>query len=481
VTATADMAADKPADVADVPGLETALAVAAAAEQAEEPDLSGGKSDTDEDEPDRSGGKSDTEPDEPDRSGGKSDTEPDEPDRSGGKSDTEPDEPDREGGKSDSDADGSKSATDKSGSDSDAATSGSETEEPISEEADEAFKQARKSAKKERKRARKEQRRRDEEEQRQKDEEERKAEEERKQREDEAAQLAALLASSKALKGTGPYSATKSRHKDYKGEETEGMEELEEKFIAPARLFVQAVMTDGNYAQGVGIERTLAADWHRDITPLRKPGGKWEHLTEDALFVRLLKQRLAPVARWLPAHVDQYLSPQGHLRTEKDNKAVVKYLGPEERKNYQLHYKNGGLTQGEGEAPFKTDSMGTNFAGKGFGIFAMSTGGEIYAESHIVGLFHHSSFLAGADVAAAGELKVTGGKLVHVTNKTGHYKADAENLAQALEQFADWGISLDSFQVTLVTAHSQKEDLVTKAEKASAFYRNFKTKPQDGA
>ena len=110
-----------------------------------------------------------------------------------------------------------------------------------------------------------------------------------------------------------------------------------------------------------------------------------------------------------PAETEKHVDDDGHLRTDKDNKALVKYLDPTERANYELHRASGVLTQGSGTEPFNTGGMSTNFSGPGFGIFAMGTDGRMYAESHKAGLFHHSSFLAGGDVAAAGELRVVDG------------------------------------------------------------------------
>jgi hypothetical protein len=69
--------------------------------------------------------------------------------------------------------------------------------------------------------------------------------------------------------------------------------------------------------------------------------------------------------------------------------------------------------------------MQANMMGKDWGIYVMVPEGQMYAEGHKVGLFHHSSFLAGGDVAAARQLKVsTAGKLEHITNKTGPYEAE---------------------------------------------------------
>ena len=92
----------------------------------------------------------------------------------------------------------------------------------------------------------------------------------------------------------------------------------------------------------------------------------------------------------------------------------------------------GSITQG-GE-PFDTSKMYSKFMGDGFGIYVMGKDGTFYATSHKIGLFHHSSFLGGGDVAGAGEMKVVGGTLQFITNKSGHYWPGDQELAQTLNE-----------------------------------------------
>lgn len=41
---------------------------------------------------------------------------------------------------------------------------------------------------------------------------------------------------------------------------------------------------------------------------------------------------------------------------------------------------------------------------------------------------HHSSFLSGADVMCAGTLEVIEGKLIYISNNSGHYKPNIDDL-----------------------------------------------------
>jgi hypothetical protein len=119
----------------------------------------------------------------------------------------------------------------------------------------------------------------------------------------------------------------------------------------------------------------------------------------------------------------------------------VKHLTTaEERAKYKLEYEGSKDKIQQGPPPwtgagFDTAQMSTNFAGKGFAIFTMSPDGDIYAATHRVSQFHHSSFLAESAAAGAGELKADQGQLKAVTNKSGHYAQGAFYLQQVLHRF----------------------------------------------
>lgn len=73
--------------------------------------------------------------------------------------------------------------------------------------------------------------------------------------------------------------------------------------------------------------------------------------------------------------------------------------------------------------------------------------GNIYAsKSQAVGKFHHSSFLAGKPVAAAGEISVKDGIIESVSRKSGHYWPDEDHLAQFMEELGDQGVDILSIK-----------------------------------
>lgn len=105
------------------------------------------------------------------------------------------------------------------------------------------------------------------------------------------------------------------------------------------------------------------------------------------------------------------------------------YLKSEEREQYRLHlyqgkihklqYQNGRLNQVVFNSPHAISHRK-----KGWVTCIMNTRGEIFASSHVKEgerYFCHSSFMNGAPVLFAGEMKIINGNIIAVSNYSGHY------------------------------------------------------------
>src|SRR5690606_9581316 len=94
------------------------------------------------------------------------------------------------------------------------------------------------------------------------------------------------------------------------------------------------------------------------------------------------------------------------------------YLLSRQREPYRVEVKAGLLVQMQngGLHPFDTTSSSNDTY-----IFVMSGDGEIYSGDKRE-VMHHSSFLAGREVAAAGSWIVRSGRLNLITNLSGHYQ-----------------------------------------------------------
>ncbi|MCP9271557.1 WXG100-like domain-containing protein [Mycolicibacterium arenosum] len=86
---------------------------------------------------------------------------------------------------------------------------------------------------------------------------------------------------------------------------------------------------------------------------------------------------------------------------------------------------------------------GTPFHSPDWAMFVMDRGGNLYAtSSKTSGRLHHSSFLAGAPVAAAGQMKVAFGRLLAVHDQNGHHRATANANDQGLQLLRKGGLVL---------------------------------------
>ncbi|KAL5054426.1 hypothetical protein RYX36_035108, partial [Vicia faba] len=119
--------------------------------------------------------------------------------------------------------------------------------------------------------------------------------------------------------------------------------------------------------------------------------------------------------KWLSGVIDNALLDLGNGKTldlercsrSKLRKQCIKYLGPQERENYEYVVCDGKIINNQ-SGDFlhtKKDSEDAKW------IFVMSTEKKLYAGKKKKGLFHHSSFLAGGATLAAGRLEAEDGVL----------------------------------------------------------------------
>lgn len=126
----------------------------------------------------------------------------------------------------------------------------------------------------------------------------------------------------------------------------------------------------------------------------------------------------------------------------------VEYLDAEERERFRIFVHRGLLYSVTGR-PFDTSHAASYWgSAERRGIFVMDEYGNLYASSkHEVGRFHHSSFLAGGPVAGAGELAVTIGRLLFLSDRSGHYMPDREHLEQVIARLRKGGVDLGGVDV----------------------------------
>lgn len=87
-------------------------------------------------------------------------------------------------------------------------------------------------------------------------------------------------------------------------------------------------------------------------------------------------------------------------------------------------------------------------------LFVMGDRGKIYVYSgdlltSDLETIHHSSLLAGAPVASAGEIFVKDGLVVGITDRSGHYLPAPDIFRQVLEELRGRGVDLQQTKVSI--------------------------------
>lgn len=118
------------------------------------------------------------------------------------------------------------------------------------------------------------------------------------------------------------------------------------------------------------------------------------------------------------------------------NGSGTDYLLSRDQKRHSVHVQGGLLYQynGIGLVPLETNSSNSTF------IYVMASDGAIYSADKEV-VRHHSSFLAGREVAAAGTWTVRQGRPTLITNQSGHYQTPVDYATQILKELSSRGVN----------------------------------------
>lgn len=127
----------------------------------------------------------------------------------------------------------------------------------------------------------------------------------------------------------------------------------------------------------------------------------------------------------------------------------VEYVADNDREQYQIDFSDG-IAMKDGK-PFHTETATTDGLGVGAGIFVIDPQGQLYVGSHSRGEFHHSSFLSGAAIQAAGEIRINKeGHITELTNKSGHYRPSKELMLNTLKVLQKAGVNLSEVKLTFM-------------------------------
>ncbi|XP_022730107.1 IQ domain-containing protein IQM2-like [Durio zibethinus] len=133
----------------------------------------------------------------------------------------------------------------------------------------------------------------------------------------------------------------------------------------------------------------------------------------------------------------------------------IKYLGPMERKHYEVIVVDGKFIYKQTGKLLHT----TGETGDAKSIFVLSTSKILYVGIKRKGTFQHSSFLAGGATIAAGRLVVDSGVLKAVWAHSGHYRPTEENFNDFISFLRENNVDLTDVKMTPV---GEEGSLVSK-------------------
>ncbi|KAI4365650.1 hypothetical protein MLD38_021616 [Melastoma candidum] len=158
--------------------------------------------------------------------------------------------------------------------------------------------------------------------------------------------------------------------------------------------------------------------------------------------------------------VDLNDCPRSKLREE-----CIKYLGPQEREYYEYLVVDGKIIHKLSGEPLDTadGSSGRKW------IYVMSTWHKLYVGEKRKGHFHHSSFLAGGVILAAGRLSAEQGILQSISTYSGHYRPTEESLKRFMAFLEESGVNLDDIKINKLSEDSETEERKPQAAFESSF------------
>lgn len=181
-------------------------------------------------------------------------------------------------------------------------------------------------------------------------------------------------------------------------------------------------------------ERENNGDQRLDLTPPK------------AAIDNGLTPAVAPMVDGLPGAYKTYalffIYGEENTRGLK-NTHRTRYLGPEDRRRYEVFVnKQGLLTNAEGELIDTRNAITTLEDDiPGAAITVMDPNGRIYLNPFpLVAEFHHSTFLSGAPAAFAGEMVVENGVLKLINNRSGHYRPESDACLSLQDQLTARGV-----------------------------------------
>ncbi|KAI7726222.1 hypothetical protein M8C21_008566, partial [Ambrosia artemisiifolia] len=206
--------------------------------------------------------------------------------------------------------------------------------------------------------------------------------------------------------------------------------------------------------------------WLEAIDPRHRYGhnlhfyyGKWLH-----------SQSKEPFFYWLDIGEGKEVNLVDKCPRSKLQQQCIKYLGPMERKEYEVVIEDGKLLYKQtGEY---IDTTGSSKGSKW--IFVLSTSRTLYVGIKKKGSFQHSSFLAGGATLAAGRLVSEKGVLKAIWPHSGHYRPTQENFQDFVSFLQD-----NDVDTTYVKMDSDEDDSESLSKQGTSLHVRTHSSEED--
>ncbi|KAE8905501.1 hypothetical protein PF007_g12456 [Phytophthora fragariae] len=177
---------------------------------------------------------------------------------------------------------------------------------------------------------------------------------------------------------------------------------------------------------------------HRYGFNLRAFHKVWKHEMADASHSS--REEDASFFHWLDhgngSRLELPECSQQELRSTR-----VEYCTTEQRKQYELKFVYG--EEGDSRVQYAASGCVVHTDERSKWIFVVDLAGRMYLGRKRKGRFHHSSFVSGAPIFAAGKIIIKNGVILAIEPHSGHFKPRLENLLSLCSILADHGVDID--------------------------------------
>ncbi|XP_052195263.1 IQ domain-containing protein IQM2-like [Diospyros lotus] len=212
-------------------------------------------------------------------------------------------------------------------------------------------------------------------------------------------------------------------------------------------------LSKNNRAQKLALQHWLEAidPRHRYGHNLHFYYDKWLHC-----------QSKEPFFYWLDIGEGKEVNLVDKCPRSKLLQQCIRYLGPKERKAYEVEVVDGRLLYKQSGVLLNTveEPKGAKW------IFVLSTSMTLYIGQKKKGTFQHSSFLAGGATSAAGRIVVEKGILKAIWPHSGHYRPTPENF----QDFISF-LRVNNVELTDVKMDPVDDEEESVSKKSSVFLR----------